>query len=206
MNYPGAKAGSGSYQHIISELPPMDVFIEGFAGSGIVGATIQPRPRLVFVDIDPAAPALTRGDLTAQRACADALDFVPQAVASAIDAGLRPVVYLDPPYLFETRQGRTRRIYGYEMGSTEQHRALLCMARSLTVPTLISGYASPLYTTMLAGWRLKTWTVTTRSNKTAVEHLWMNYPTPALLHDPNHVGIDYINRQRLRRLRGVELR
>lgn len=57
--------------------------------------------------------------------------------------------YLDPPYLMETRNGTG---YHLEM-SKDEHIALLEAVQNLAGMAILSGYASPLYTEYLAGWR-----------------------------------------------------
>lgn len=85
--------------------------------------------------------------------------------------------YLDPSYLPETRHGQKASTYGCEM-TYEDHEALL--ARILTVKgkVMISGYASDLYDSKLAGWRreeLVTTAHVANSGQRRVEVVWMNY-------------------------------
>jgi site-specific DNA-adenine methylase len=114
-------------------------------------------------------------------------------------------IYADPPYMFSVRRSRDAGIYKYEFGLASTHKALLLRLCELPCKVAISGYWSELYETMLPGWRVKRWTVGTRGG-IAEEILWMNYPVPALLQDGRFVGSDYIQRQRFRRLAGVEKR
>lgn len=58
------------------------------------------------------------------------------------------LIYLDPPYLLETRHGRQ---YRYEM-DRKDHIALLETAKAHKGLVLISGYESDLYNDMLQGW------------------------------------------------------
>lgn len=57
------------------------------------------------------------------------------------DAGT--LLYVDPPYLFDTRS-RTG-IYRHEMGDVESHRALAAALHNATAAVVLSGYPSDLY-------------------------------------------------------------
>lgn len=90
------------------------------------------------------------------------------------------LVYLDPPYLKETRV--SKKAYGdYEM-TKEQHIELLKYCRESTHNTkmLISGYDSELYNTMLSGWNKTERSIVNHASQTKkktrkVECLWKNY-------------------------------
>ena len=105
-------------------------------------------------------------------------------------------IYLDPPYLLETRQNG-KRIYRHEMGFND-HVRLLEIIRELDCMVAISGYWSELYADMLYGWRMDSWTARTRQG-VATEWLWMNYPEPTLLHDYRYLGDTYRERDRIKR-------
>lgn len=81
------------------------------------------------------------------------------------------LIYLDPPYMPETRCGK---IYQYEM-SSEDHTALLETARAHKGPLLISGYESELYDQMLTGWHKETRMVYNQVCSAKKECLWMNF-------------------------------
>jgi DNA adenine methylase len=59
------------------------------------------------------------------------------------------VFYADPPYLSDTR--RSKSIYKYEM-TEERHVALAKALCQLEGSVLVSGYDSPLYNDLYAGW------------------------------------------------------
>jgi DNA adenine methylase len=59
------------------------------------------------------------------------------------------VFYADPPYLLDTR--RSKSIYNHEM-TEEQHIALARALRQVKGSVLVSGYDSPLYDDLYAGW------------------------------------------------------
>ena len=121
----------------------------------------------------------------------DALSFL-----SALDCRGDEFVYLDPPYLRETRRNG-KRIYRHEM-SFDDHVRLLEIIRGLDCMVAISGYWSELYADMLRDWRAATWSARTRQG-VAEEWLWMNYPEPARLHDYRYLGADYRDRDRIKR-------
>ena len=105
-------------------------------------------------------------------------------------------VYLDPPYLRETR-ANGKRIYRHEL-SFDDHVHLLEIIRGLDCMVAISGYWSELYADTLAGWRVASWTARTRQG-VATEYLWMNYPEPTRLHDYRYLGDTYRERDRIKR-------
>src|SRR5688572_15356621 len=55
MVYPGGKNGSGVYQTIINLMPPHEVYIEPFLGSGAILRMKRPALRNIGIDRDPDA-------------------------------------------------------------------------------------------------------------------------------------------------------
>ena len=55
MVYPGGKNGSGVYQTIINLMPPHEVYIEPFLGSGAILRMKRPALRNIGMDRDPDA-------------------------------------------------------------------------------------------------------------------------------------------------------
>lgn len=53
--YPGGKNGAGVYQRIINLMPPHEVYIEPFLGSGAVLAHKRPALVNIGIDLDQAA-------------------------------------------------------------------------------------------------------------------------------------------------------
>lgn len=87
------------------------------------------------------------------------------------------LVYLDPPYLPETRTAAE--IYDNEM-SVEDHIELLNYVKNGRSKIIISGYSSSLYNKHLNGWRTAYKEVANHSGQNAskerrMEMLWMNY-------------------------------
>ena len=81
-------------------------------------------------------------------------------------------MYLDPPYLLETR--KNKKVYKHEM-SFNEHEALLKLICCSKAKIMISGYMSELYTSYLKGWRLEQTTNKDQAGNTKTECIWMNY-------------------------------
>jgi len=110
---------------------------------------------------------------------------------------LTTFVYLDPPYLLDSRRSR-RQLYEWEL-TDDQHAELLDTSLRLPCLVMISHYPHPLYARSLAGWRSFTFQSQTRGGRSAVEQVWCNYPPPAELHDARFVGGNKRERERVRR-------
>lgn len=85
-------------------------------------------------------------------------------------------IYLDPPYLPETRKARYE--YAHEM-TVEDHERLLDQALGCRSHVVISGYDSPLYSEALHGWQRAQRCTRGGSNvgsagRTKVETLWIS--------------------------------
>jgi hypothetical protein len=106
-------------------------------------------------------------------------------------------VYCDPPYLPSTR--RRRRVYRFDLDE-DRHRALLAVLKRVGCPVMLSGYLSSLYDEELAQWRRIDCLERTQAG-IAMESIWLNYEPPALLHDHNHLGKDFREREAVKRRR-----
>lgn len=83
------------------------------------------------------------------------------------------LIYLDPPYLMETRCGRQQ--YRCDMMDRESHVELLQAAIRHKGPVLISGYESQLYDDMLNGWHRETIACRNMACDKTKEVLWINF-------------------------------
>lgn len=88
-------------------------------------------------------------------------------------------IYLDPPYLSETRSKGARSVYDDEM-TNEQHEQLLSFANNSASKILISGYKSALYNEYLKDWNFVKKEIANHSSQakikeSRVECLWFNY-------------------------------
>lgn len=82
------------------------------------------------------------------------------------------LVYLDPPYMAETRHGKQ---YRHEMFDLDSHTELLEVAKAHKGPAMISGYESKLYNDMLQGWHREKTTCYSQACSKKKEVLWMNF-------------------------------
>lgn len=80
------------------------------------------------------------------------------------------LIYADPPYLLETRNGA---IYKNEM-TEDDHDALIDALLKHTGPALLSGYDHPLYNERLVGWEREVRQQVIETGKTRTEVLWIN--------------------------------
>ena len=86
------------------------------------------------------------------------------------------LAYADPPYLGSTRNDANSR-YGVEMRTGAEHRALAAALADCCAAVVLSGYDSPLYAELYAGWHryeIATMTGNGRGEKARTEVLWSN--------------------------------
>ena len=162
----------------------------------VVNPSESQRPLPPEMMIAAAAPTTTNGEATRYEFIqGDALDVLPLLLT---DIRGRILLYLDPPYLRSTRSTH-KDIYRHEFHTIEQHTHLLTLIQTLPHMIAISGYYSELYMDMLKGWHHIHYTTYTRSHRQVEEYLWMNYPKPYLLHDYQHLGQNYRERERIKK-------
>jgi len=146
----------------------------------------------IGIDIDPITIESARQQqLNAELVCADAVEYLANFDFSKFSS---PLVYVDPPYLAETRTGNARYRHEYTRGD---HIRLIESLRALPASVMISGYPSALYDELLAGWRSIKFQVMTRGG-VRTEQLWMNYEA-GFAYCSTFAGKDYIDRQRIKR-------
>jgi hypothetical protein len=196
MRYPGGKNSAGVFQRLINQIPPHDLYVEAFIGSGAVYRHKR-RVSSIVIDADPAVAGYWRSvenEFPGLRVVqGDAISFLADFPFTE-----RAFVYCDPPYLRSTRRSR-KRIYRHEF-SDEEHVRLLELLKRLPCSVMLSGYRSWLYDDALTTWRRLDFTASTRGGP-AVESLWMNYPEPAALADYSHLGESFRERQDFKRLK-----
>ncbi|MFF4607948.1 DNA adenine methylase [Streptomyces sp. NPDC001339] len=133
---------------------PMPVYLDGYRGRLAAAAA-----RLAAVTLE----------------CRPALDVI-EAYGANPDA----LLYVDPPYLDETRNGHGYRV---EMPDEDAHRALAAALRRCRAPVMLSGYDSPLYAELYEGWHR--YALATRTGNAAegngarTEVVWANRPLVA---------------------------
>lgn len=80
-------------------------------------------------------------------------------------------MYIDPPYLPETRRGKQ---YRHEM-TEKDHEELLEAVTGSRAKVMVSGYESGLYDSRLEGWRKGSFASCAEQGKPRVETVWMNF-------------------------------
>lgn len=199
MRYPGGKNQEGVTQWIINQMPPHERYIELFAGSAAVLRAKKPARASIAVDCDTDVVLELASHFSMMSAvialCDDAISYLRKLRWKPGD-----LIYLDPPYLGETRRSKAA-IYRHEFMSEKQHRDLLKELKKLSCMVMISGYRSSLYDAMLPEWRRVEKVVSLRQGIKATECLWMNYPEPVELHDYRFLGENFRQRERLKRIK-----
>lgn len=194
--YNGGKGGAGVWQTIIGQQPPHRRYCEPFLGYGAVLRHKKPADDCDYgCDIDDKVYQAWHERGWTKNRCisiADGLNWLDMC-----EWGPGDLIYLDPPYLHETR-ARTK-LYRHELSDSD-HARLLDLARHLGCMVQISGYRSALYDAALSDWRRLDFQAMTRRGL-RTESLWMNYPAPAVLHDIRFAGANYRERERIKRLR-----
>jgi len=212
--YPGGKNGSGVWQRIISQQPPHDEYIEPFLGSGAVLRRKLPARATVGVDVDPHVakqwleswrewlPGCTAAGSAAAGGGGPMFQMIEGDGVSYLQGrmfGPRTLIYLDPPYLRETRSCQ-RRMYRCEL-DVDGHEAMLARITELGCAVQLSGYWTEMYARALRTWRCVKYATVVRSGAVREECLWMNYPEPGVLHDARYVGAGYEERWKYARKR-----
>lgn len=105
-------------------------------------------------------------------------------VIDRYDAG-DALIYLDPPYLQETRSAKRRggnafHAYAFEM-SDEEHLALLERVLQAKAMVAISGYSNPIYDEKLSDWQRRTIETHADGALDRTEVLWINPACAAAL-------------------------
>ena len=204
MTYPGGKAADGVYHKIINQIPPHQVFIEPFWGSGAITLHKLPAVATIGIDIDGD---VVKSWMDPHARNGDASDRVPGLIVKKGDAISflksynwqgSEFVYADPPYLREVRACKSK-LYKHEFWAREQHTQLLNLLKSLPCMVAISGYWSSLYASKLQGWRSIHYQAGTRGGTSVTEYLWMNYPEPTALHDYRYLGENFREREKITR-------
>ena len=198
MSYPGGKSGAGTFQRIISQIPPHHLYVEPFVGGGAILRHKRPAAMSFGYDLDPGAIARLQAEipLDSELFLTTSL-FIEDGIAMlARQYDCDTFIYADPPYLQSSVMSRLR--YQHIL-SVDDHRQLLAALKQQRCPVMISGYWSRMYAEELAGWRTIQFRSMTRGGFECEEWLWMNYPEPTRLHDYRYVGANYREREKFRR-------
>lgn len=192
MSYPGGKGRA--YQRLINLMPPHDVFIETHLGGGAVMLRKRRAARNIGIDTDATVIAAwrERGDPGIELVHADAADYLqsnPPPPGS--------LVFSDPPYWPGSR--RRARCYRYDYGP-QDHLRLLEILTTLNCQVVITGYPSDAYAAALGDWHVTDYPNCTQTGL-VTERAWTNFAPPVVLHDYDHLGMDFREREALRRRR-----
>jgi len=82
------------------------------------------------------------------------------------------LMYLDPPYLLETR--KHKKVYKHEL-TCDEHEDLLKLICQSKAKIIISGYMNELYSSYLKDWRLEQTRAKDQAGNRRTECIWMNY-------------------------------
>ncbi len=188
----GAKSASGAYQAIINLMPPHQVYIEPFLGTGAVMA--RKAPALLNIGIDLDEDAINDFSLP------NGVEYL-GIIGNGIDylykldkAQHETVVYCDPPYHPSTRTSKNK--YKYEL-TDDDHKKLLLTIKLLKCRVIISGYRCDLYDQLLSDWRRVDFQVMSRAGA-RTESVWLNFE-PGEIHYHTYAGKNFTDRQRIQR-------
>jgi DNA adenine methylase len=203
MTYNGGKNGSGTYQKIINLIPPHDIYLELFFGSGAIYFNKMPAKTSFLMDMDPHLVASMKNQIGAMDniVCSDAISFLETSshiLNFLVTAGHKLFMYLDPPYPFCVRRSE-KKLYKHELND-EDHNRLLLAASSCKFPVMISSYRNEMYDRYLSNWNTLEYQAMSRCG-TRTEIVYFNYPVPAVLHDYKFIGKDFREREKYKLIR-----
>ena len=188
--------GKGScFRHLVNQIPPHDWLFVPFAGHCAITRNMRLPANVLLMDKDGGVC-----DWWTRRLEMKSPNAEPMAIERRIEVlcgcGIklleslksvpvdRAFIYLDPPYLLQTRKSGTR--YQCEMSEAD-HSRMLFAANALDCRVMISGYESEMYSYALVGWRHYSFQAMTRGG-VATEHVWCNYQEPSELQDYRWLG------------------
>lgn len=194
ITYPGRKAGAGQSQQILAQIPKCRLFIEAFGGSAHISSLIvQTGCSVIVNEID--AQVIKKFKYSKLVPGAIVMNGSYQGLLRISKPGT--VVFLDPPYLKETRRDK-RDIYRYDWCLADHQEFLKAVTRKNLPNIIISHYPCQMYDQALKGWRKITYQTMTRGGP-AIEALYMNYQQPVMLQCPGQIGRNFTDRQRIKR-------
>jgi len=140
-------------------------FFDSVATSASIGTYMDAyRNRLA-----PAAERIRNVSLE----CRDALEVIDDYGSAESN-----LLYVDPPYLYSTRSGKSSPRYADEFASDAQHRELAEHLLACNSAVMLSGYPSPLYDDLFAGWDRHDFTGRSDNalQRDRTEVIWSNRP------------------------------
>lgn len=154
------------------------IIVRSFQGYGSNSATVNHKngfrnrragsagPALDWSRYPDCIPAFVNRLSAVTLECAPALEVMQRYNAEDT------LFYVDPPYVRSSRK-RNQRSYRHEM-SDDDHIALAHALHELTGMVVLSGYATPLYERLYAGWPMAAVQNRTGSNSLMTECLWLS--------------------------------
>lgn len=195
----GSKTGSGVPQAIVALMPPHETYIEPFAGSAAIARRKAPAVRSILLDLDDRQVAQLQAGSLAQLAGVEIHQADALAWLSALDLAPlgRVVIYADPPYLHSTRTSPRR--YRCELADVDHVDLAASLVRLAGggAAVIVSGYPSPLYDQLYAGWNTRELQTMSRGG-VRTEKLWYNFE-PVAAHWSTFAGRNFTDRQRIKR-------
>jgi len=195
-SYLGAKNGSGVYQTIINLIPPHETYIEAFLGTGAIMRRKAPALENIAVEINQKVLdkfAAGQSEMSIRFYCCDALTFLQRFAPTK-----RTVIYLDPPYMPETRTSNAK--YEHELTESDHARLLEVIKKLSSNPNvfiILSGYRNDLYQNELSNWWSHDFQAMTRGG-VRTETVWCNFE-PGEQHYHTYAGKNFTDRQRIKR-------
>lgn len=148
--------------------------------------------RSIGLDLDPLVIERWRGSHAAlcELYQVDAVNFL-----SSFSYFGDELVYVDPPYVPETR--RRAKVYRCEYNQADHVKLLDCLV-TLPCKVMLSGYDNDLYNEVLRGWRKVRFSAKTHV-EVREEVVWLNFDPPSQLHDSRYLGETFRERQTIQR-------
>jgi len=195
MSYTGSKNANGIPQWIQNNTPYHERYFELFAGSGANYYNKRPAPFNWLNDLSAAVI-----DFHLYNACDATLitQLDTLSIIAEFNFKRSDFIYLDPPYPFISR--RSGAVYYEHEMSDSQHIQLLNGLIGLPASVMIATKQNEIYEDMLTGWHRKEFQTADRRGA-YMEVIYMNYAQPQFLHQYNHLGNGFTDRQRMKRKR-----
>jgi len=216
MSYLGSKGSSGMAQFIINKMPKHDIYIEAFLGTGLIMSKKKKAQINIGIELNLSMLEQVKKKFDQNHTLlhGNSLIFLPEIIRYSIDRynytrsptdsnNYKTVLYLDPPYLPETRTDFKNSQYQNEL-TKEDHIHLLNTLLKLSseynnLYIMLSAYDNELYLSMMHQWHKFTTNCMTRGGKRE-ETLYTNFdPIQYIKHDYTFIGETYTERQRIKR-------
>ncbi len=195
MPYIGNKNIDGVKQKITSLIPKHSVYIEGFAGAaGIARNIFTSAEKIILIEKSKNQCNILKKEFPAAEVINDCMIQWMKNFKYIINPNA--VIFLDPPYLFETRYNNI--IYYDNELQYSDHVQLLMTLLQLPCYVIIIHPVHSLYDKMLFSWNYKDVSIRYH-NKTSKERIYYNFSNDIDRNDYTGQGKNNIDRQRIKR-------